>query len=158
MRRSPLRGAYADRLERVDAGRASSHPLAPSALLAATAVARTLDILNALLLGGVAGRTPVAGLGVHFALMAVIAAACLLVAAALPALRRLWIAAGTLWDVLAYLAMYRLVIPVRFGVHPRTDAWSVGNALFSHIVCVGLPIAFIPSRRLERRSVRSPGT
>jgi len=54
--------------------------------------------------------------------------------------------------------MYRLVIPVRFGVHPRTDAWSVGNALFSHIVCVGLPIAFIPSRRLERRSVRSPGT
>ena len=60
---------------------------------------------------------------------------------------------GPLYGILIYLIMYWIVVPTRFGTTPKTDLWSVGNALFSHIVCVGLPMAYIASRTIGRFAV-----
>ena len=59
---------------------------------------------------------------------------------------RHWHLWGAAYGIAIYLVMYWLVVPTRFGTVPRTDLWSVGNALFSHIVCVGLPMAYIIAR------------
>ena len=55
-----------------------------------------------------------------------------------------------LYGFAIYLVMNWLVVPTRFGTEPSLDPWRVGNALFSHIVCVGLPIAWIAARAFRR--------
>ena len=62
------------------------------------------------------------------------------------AVRRHWYLAGPVYGFVIYLVMYWIVVPARFGTEPSLDPWRVGNALFSHIVCVGLPMAWIASR------------
>ncbi len=142
------------------------------AVIAATAVAGTLDILSAFVFGGMAGATPgvilryvasgpfgdglpadnataLLGLAVHFALMAIMATVFVLAAARLPALRRHAVIAGLLYGLAIYLVMYFVVVPARFGKLPTIDLWHVGNALFSHWLCVGLPIALIARRYLR---------
>lgn len=145
------------------------------AILRATLVAGTLDILSAFAFNGMAGVGPgrvlrfiasgpfgdslrdggagaaVIGLATHFALMAVMTSLFVLAAVAFPSLRRGWPWAGAAYGVAIYLVMYWLVVPLRFGFGPRVDAWGVGNALFSHILCVGLPIAWITQWSLARR-------
>ena len=86
------------------------------------------------------------GLGVHFALMTVMVTVYFLIADRIEAVRRHWYVAGPLYGIAIYLVMYWLVVPTRFGTEPSLDPWRVGNALFSHIVCVGLPMAYIASR------------
>ena len=39
------------------------------------------------------------------------------------------------------------------GATPKLDPWSLGNALFSHLICVGLPIALIVAWRMAREPV-----
>jgi uncharacterized membrane protein YagU involved in acid resistance len=90
------------------------------------------------------------GLAVHFALMAVVVTVYFLVAARDEAVRSYWYLAGTLYGVVIYLVMYWVVLPARFGNEPSLDTWQVGNALFSHIVCVGLPMAYIAARAWPR--------
>ena len=90
------------------------------------------------------------GLGVHFALMAVMVAIYFAVAGRFEAVRRQWYLAGPAYGIVIYLVMYWIVVPTRFGTEPSLDPWRVGNALFSHIVCVGLPMAWIASRAWPR--------
>lgn len=148
-------------------------------ILAVTAVSGTLNILSAFAFAGMAGVTPgqilryvasgpfgdgmsqggagaaVLGLCVHYALMAAMAAVFALAAQRMPALTRQPVLAGALYGVLIYLVMYGLVVPARFGpTHlPKLDTWHLGNALFSHIICVGIPMAFVTARMLRGRGV-----
>ncbi|MES2754217.1 MAG: hypothetical protein V4659_06095 [Pseudomonadota bacterium] len=144
------------------------------AIVLGTATAGTLDLMSAFVFGGMAGRTapqilagvatgpfPAIGAGldasavgaaVHYAIMAVMVGAFVLAARGRPALLRQPIAAGVAYGVLLYLIMYWIVLPLRFpAVWPRSDAWTVGNALFSHCLCVGVPIALIARAQLQRR-------
>ena len=143
------------------------------AILTGTAVAGTLDLLSAFVFGGMAGRTPVqicqsvasgpfgdgmrtagatgALLGVltHFTIMAVMVTMFVLAARRLPVLRDQAVIAGLLYGVALYVVMYWIVLPARFPTYvPKTGLWDMGNALFSHCICVGLPIALIARRYL----------
>lgn len=82
-----------------------------------------------------------AGLAVHFALMAVMVAV------------GLWLArktllgevapwkAGTLYGIAIYAVMYGLVLSQRFGMpFPNPDRLKVAIGLFPHIFLVGLPM------------------
>jgi hypothetical protein len=144
------------------------------AIFAAIAVSGTLDILSAFVFGSIKGVGPgqilryvasgpfgdsmregalgaaVIGLGVHYTLMAIMVLLFFLIASRAEIVRRQWLLSGPLYGIVIYLAMYWVVVPMRFGSMPKTDMWSVGNALFSHIVCVGLPMAYIASRTIGR--------
>ena len=153
----------------------------PRGILAAVAISGTLDILSAFFFGAINGVSPgkilryvasgpfgdsmrdggslaaIVGLGVHFTLMAIMVSLFFLIASRVDPVRRQWLFAGPLYGILIYLVMYWIVVPTRFGTTPKTDLWSVGNALFSHIVCVGLPMAFIASRTIgDSQSGASP--
>lgn len=143
-------------------------------IFTAVAVSGTLDILSAFVFGGIKGVGPgkilryvasgpfgdsmrdggltaaAVGLGVHYALMAIMVSLFFLIASRVDFVRRQWLLSGPLYGILIYLVMYWIVVPTRFGTVPKTDLWSVGNALFSHIVCVGLPMAYIASRMIGR--------
>ena len=93
------------------------------------------------------------GLAVHFAIMAVIVAAYMAFAPNFPALyNKPWLA-GLLYGLLLWGIMYWIVRPLRWPVMALPAAWdgmssgkiaySIGNALFSHCILVGLPIAYI---------------
>jgi hypothetical protein len=143
-------------------------------IFTAIAVSGTLDILSAFVFGGMKGVGPdkilryvasgpfgdsmrdgglaaaAVGLAVHYALMAVMVSLFFLIASRVEIVRRQWLLSGPLYGIVIYLVMYWIVVPARFGSVPKTDLWSVGNALFSHIVCVGLPMAYIASRMIVR--------
>lgn len=145
-----------------------------NAWLMAILASGTLDILSAFLFSGMAGVTPgqvlryvasgpfgdamrlggtaaaALGLGVHYALMAVMVTVYFLIAGRIDWVRRVWYLAGPLYGFAIYLVMYWIVVPARFGTEPSLDPWKVGNALFSHIVCVGLPMAYIAARAWPR--------
>ena len=130
----------------------------------------TLDILSAFVFGGMAGVGPgqilryvasgpfgdgmrdggsgaaAIGLGVHYALMTVMVTVYFAAASHSEAMRRHWYIAGPVYGFIIYLVMYWFVVPTRFGSEPSLDPWKVGNALFSHLICVGLPMAYIASR------------
>jgi hypothetical protein len=136
-------------------------------ILVATLVAGTLDILSAFVFAGIAGITPVGvlryvasgpfgeaptptagwaavGLAIHFAIMACMAAAYIIVASRLPALLRHSIAAGLVYGLLLWLVMYWVVKPLRWPEAPLPHTFSaVANQLFSHCLLVGVPIAFV---------------
>jgi len=146
-------------------------------MLIAWAAAGTLDILSAFVFGWIKGVGPgqilryvasgpfgdsmrdgqfaaaVIGLGVHYALMALMVSLFFIIASRVEIVRRHWPVSGPLYGIAIYLVMYWIVVPARFGTTPKTDLWSVGNALFSHIVCVGLPIAYIAARSIGRSPV-----
>jgi hypothetical protein len=145
-----------------------------NAIVAAIAVSGTLDILSAFFFGGMAGVGPgkvlryvasgpfgdgmrdggsgasAIGLGVHYSLMAIMVLLYFMLANRVDAVRRQWLLSGALYGIVIYLVMYWVVVPIRFGSEPKTNLWSVGNALFSHIFCVGLPMAYIASRAIGR--------
>ena len=87
-----------------------------------------------------------AGLVVHFAIMAVIAAVYIAAARRIPALARYWWIAGLLYGVGVWLVMYGIVLPARFGGSLPSEALAVAKGLFAHCVLVGLPIAWITAR------------
>lgn len=151
-------------------------------IIRATLIAGTLDIISAFVFAGMAGMTPlavlrfvasgpfgdsakgdpawlwaIAGLAVHFAIMACMAGAYMLVARRHPALRRHPIVAGLLYGLLLWIFMYWIVRPWRWpamalptayaGRSIGDLAWSIGNQLFSHCILVGLPIALIAAGR-----------
>ena len=146
--------------------------LRPIAL--ATAVAGTLDILFAMLLtlwGGReipgmlrfvgSGPVPAAtemgaagailGLIVHFAIMAVMAAAFVALARARPRLIENPYVAGIAYGLITYAIMNLLVVPLRFGTPLPPSATSIATQLFAHIVLVGIPIALITAHFLRPR-------
>lgn len=142
-----------------------------SLVLRATVICGTLDIISAFVFAGVAGRTPAdvlqivaagpfgnwpitagpmgAGVGliVHYTIMAV------MVAAFVSVVRHLsWLSANPIWSGLAYglllyVIMYWIVLPTRWPeLFPQTGTWNVASALFSHLVCVGLPLGLLTAR------------
>jgi hypothetical protein len=95
-----------------------------------------------------------AGLMVHFAIMAVMAAAFAVVARGLPRLRERWLVYGAGYGVLLYLVMYWIVLPLRF---PGAGGASGGLAgmltpLAVHILLVGIPISAIIGKANAPRS------
>ena len=148
-------------------------------ILVATLVAGTLDILSAFVFAGMAGASvgqvlryvasgpfgdavreggtgwAAVGLAVHYAIMACMAAAYMLVAPRIPALLRHPLIAGLLYGLLLWAIMYYLVKALRWpgaGLpHQAADpVWAIGNQLFSHCILVGLPIALIAARHFRR--------
>ena len=133
-------------------------------ILVATAIAGTLDILAAVALTLAYGRAvpgmlryvasgpfPTAmhwgnagaalGLGVHYALMAVMAAVYVLGADRFPRLKQQPVIWGVLYGIDTYIVMNLIVVPLRFGTWPSVT--GVITQLFCHIVLVGLPIALV---------------
>lgn len=96
------------------------------------------------------------GLVVHFAIMLVMVLAYMRVAPSFLVLLRHPMLAGIAYGVLLWLVMYWVVRPLRWpAMWPPSAfatmeavkvAWSIGNALFSHCILVGIPIAWITSQ------------
>lgn len=92
------------------------------------------------------------GLLVHFALMAIMAAAYVAAAARRPALRRRPVLWGTLYGLATYVVMNLIVVPARFGTPIPPPTRAIVTQLFCHVVLVGIPIALIAARQLRHRS------
>lgn len=145
-------------------------------ILAATAIAGTLDILAAVTMTLLHGRDPLGmlryvasgpfpgatgwgtagallGLAVHFALMAIMAAAFILAAARLRALWRQPLFWGFLYGVATYVVMNLLVVPWRFDRPLPSTLAAIGPQLGFHIVLVGIPIALVAAKHFRGRSV-----
>jgi hypothetical protein len=90
---------------------------------------------------GAAGS--ITGLAVHFALMAIMAAAFVLAADRWPALKRQALLWGVAYGLVTYVVMNLLVVPIRFGAPLPTEFGAIARQLFCHIVLVGIPIALV---------------
>ena len=156
------------------------HSLIFRAILIGTLVSGTLDILSAFVFGGMAGASPgkilryvasgpfgdgmrdgggaaaALGLLTHFTLMAIMVTIYMLAASRFEFLRKYWPIAGVAYGFAIYLVMYWIVVSTRFGIYPKTTLWAVGNALFSHFFCVGMPMAWIASHLLTSRAQEVP--
>jgi hypothetical protein len=142
----------------------------------ATLVAGTLDILFAMILTLSFGREvgnmlryvasgpfPAAtdmgtagamlGLLVHFALMAIMAAAYMLFARShrREHLRDMPYRAGLAYGLITYAVMNWLVVPLRFDTPLPPKPLSIATQLFAHIVLVGIPMALITARAMRSR-------
>ncbi|HWU74536.1 MAG TPA: hypothetical protein VN137_13700 [Sphingomonas sp.] len=138
-------------------------------ILVATLVAGTLDILSACVYTMIAGRAPITmlkglasallgkdavkggsgvalvGLLLHFAIMAVMVAVFVIAANRLPLLKTRWLLAGVAYGIGLWAVMNLIVLPLRFGWHPFTPV-ALAEQFFSHIVLVGIPIAWFARR------------
>ena len=156
----------------VEAGQAAPRLL--PAILAATAIAGTLDIADAVIMSLLAGRSPVKmlqgiaggllgkaagqggaptavlGLVLHFAIMLVMASAFILAAGRIEALARRPLLWGPLYGLGLYVVMYWVVLPLRWPpLFGRIEPAQVINQLFAHTILVGLPIALVAARFLR---------
>ena len=93
-----------------------------------------------------------AGIAVHFALMAAMAALGLWLARRTPLGDVAPWKAGTLYGLVLYCIMYGLVLPQRFGTpFPNPDKLKLAIGLFPHIFLVGIPM-FALFKRTPRPS------
>ena len=88
----------------------------------------------------------VAGLVVHYAIMAVMAATFVFAADRVDLLKRRWLAAGIGYGLLTYVVMNLIVVPLRFPGSFPPGAVALATQLFCHIALVGVPIAAIARR------------
>ena len=94
------------------------------------------------------GKTAALGLFLHFSIMSVIATVFYVTARRLPVLTgsRWWLA-GAAYAVCVYVVMTFIVVPLSALAPARpVPAPDIVQGVFVHIVCVGLPIAFITRR------------
>ena len=144
-------------------------------IIVATAVAGTLDLLSAFVFAGIAGMGAAAvlqfvasgpfgdaalhnpafalpGALVHYAIMACMVAAYMLLAPRIvPALFERPLIAGILYGLVLWGIMYWIVRPLRWPAMPLPHTIKgISQQLFSHIICVGIPIALIAKRTLSR--------
>jgi hypothetical protein len=91
---------------------------------------------------------------VHYAIMGCMVAAYVMLAPrALPALFGRPVLAGILYGLLLWGIMYWLVRPLRWPAMPLPHTIrGISQQLFSHIICVGIPIALIAARMLPKRA------
>ena len=98
-----------------------------------------------------AGGT-IAGILVHFALMAAMVAVGLWLARHTPLGDVAPWKAGTLYGLALYCVMYGLVLPLRFGEpFPNPDKVKLALGLFPHIFLIGIPLFYL-IRRMPRPS------
>lgn len=90
------------------------------------------------------------GFIVHYALMANMTAVFVAANHFIPALRRQPVITGLAYGLLLYLVMYCGVLPTRYPGYFPHGAYKIANALFSHLICVGLPMALISVRGFRR--------
>jgi hypothetical protein len=94
--------------------------------------------------GGAA--TVALGVGLHYAMMLVIAAVYWAASRRLKFLARDPVQWGPLYGVIVYLVMSYVVVPLSaYHPNPPTTAWVIAD-LFSHLFFVGLPIALVVKR------------
>jgi hypothetical protein len=142
-------------------------------ILTATAAAGVLDLISAFVFAGMNGVGPAAvmrsvaagpfgdgmresgrsgvlvGTLTHFSIMTVMVTVYVLAAKHLQWPLRKPIPAGLGYGLILYFVMYWVILTLRYpSAFPQTGAWQVGNALFSHLICVGLPMALITARML----------
>ena len=140
----------------------------------ATAISGTLDILFAMILTLFFGREignmlryvgsgpfpaamdmgtggAILGLVVHFALMAIMAAAFMLIARERPRLMQSPVMAGIGYGLITYAIMNLVVVPLRFDAPLPPSALSIATQLFAHICLVGIPMAVVAARYLKPR-------
>jgi hypothetical protein len=139
-----------------------------SAILVGGFVAGTLDIIYACVRGAQAGvstervlqsvasgligrpsyeggaATAALGLGLHFAMTALMAAIYAGAATRLPALRTYWWLAGPAYGAGIYVVMNRVVVPL--SAFPGKPFSLNLSGLAVHMLFVGLPIAFAAAR------------
>ena len=138
----------------------------------ATAISGTLDILFAMVLTVAFGRHigdmlrsvasgpfpaandmgtagAILGLVVHFALMAIMAAALMLFLRWKPERLETPILTGIAYGVITYFVMNWLVVPLRFGTPLPPKTLSVITQVFAHIVLVGIPMVYVATRYLR---------
>ena len=89
------------------------------------------------------------GLLVHFALMAIMAAALVLVLSQRTELLSMPWRTGLAYGVITYFIMNWLVVPLRFGTPLPPTTLSIVTQGFAHICLVGIPMAFIAQRYLR---------
>ncbi|SDC24193.1 hypothetical protein SAMN05444678_10261 [Sphingomonas sp. YR710] len=148
---------------------------AERAIVTATAISGTLDLLSAFLFAGMKGNSParvlqsvasgpfgstmfdrgargaLAGLLVHYGLMTIMVSVFVLAVTRLPALLRRPAITGITYGFGIYLVMYWIVLPLRYpAAFPQTGAWQVTNALISHVLCVGLSMGLVVGRILRK--------
>lgn len=100
------------------------------------------DAANGWGLGGA-----LAGLAVHFAIMAMIVAAGIWAARKSPLGEVAVWKGGTFFGLAVYCVMYGAVLQMRFGLpFPDPDKTKLLLALFPHIFLVGLPIFWLVKR------------
>lgn len=96
-----------------------------------------------------AGGWPTAALGLasHFGLTLGIAGVYVLLSRAVPALRRRWLLSGLGWGGLVWLAMSYVLVPLSAAPFAVADNLpAILKGLATHLICVGLPIAWITHR------------
>jgi hypothetical protein len=135
----------------------------------ATAISGTLDILFAMILTLWFGREipdmlrfvasgpfpgapdmgpsgAILGLVTHFALMAIMAAALVMLVQIRPQLADTPLRTGLAYGLLTYFIMNWAVVPLRFDAPLPPKPLSIATQLFAHIVLVGIPMAYIAAR------------
>ena len=138
----------------------------------ATAISGTLDILFAMILTLWFGREipnmlryvasgpfpaaadmgaagVVLGLVVHFALMAIMAAALMLYLRRNPDYLEHPIWMGVVYGLITYAVMNWIVVPLRFDTPLPPSTLSIATQLFAHIVLVGISMALVARRYLQ---------
>lgn len=149
-------------------------------LVRATLVAGTLDILSAMAYVLIAGKNPLAvpvgiasaiwpgalraglpalvvGLLLHFAIMLVMVIVFVAAARRINWLSAQPVASGVLYGLALWAVMNLIVLPLRWpALFPHFTAISVAEQLFSHIVLVGVPLAWLTSRSLPRPPHHAP--
>ncbi len=139
-------------------------------ILLATAIAGTLDIglaigetarlgkpIGNMLRGLASGPFPgaidwgasgaVAGLLVHYAIMAVMAAVFFIARSRITWMRVHTIPAALLYGVGLWLVMCGVVLPLRFGSpFPNHELAAVARQLFAHVILVGLTFGLVAKR------------
>lgn len=139
----------------------------------ATLIAGALDILYAILLSTIYGRGPanmlrfvasgpfppatewgaagsILGLIVHFALMALMAAAFVVAARNWPMLTEKPIQWGIVYGLITYVVMNWVVVPLRFDAPLPPSPTAIASQLFAHIALVGIPIAMLAARGMRK--------
>jgi hypothetical protein len=100
--------------------------------------------------GGAGGAA--LGMLTHYALMAVMVTIFVLAAKRVPFLTQQPIVSGITYGLIIYLFMYWIVLVNRFpGASARLGTpWGLSNALFSHLLLVGIPIALVTANAFRR--------
>lgn len=141
-------------------------------VIVATLLCGTLDILFAIILTLLNGKSPAAmlrfvasgpfpsasnwgaagslvGLAVHYSLMAIMVVAFVAAARSIPTLTDRPIGWGIAYGIATYVMLDLLILPMRFAAAWPPRPISIGTQLFAHIVLVGIPTALIARRHLR---------
>ncbi|WP_267221231.1 hypothetical protein [Dyella silvae] len=144
-----------------------------SLAIRATLIAGTLDMLSAATYALVAGKNPLAvpvgiasaawpgalkagpaalivGLLLHFAIMFVMVAVYVAAARRTAWLTARPITSGVLYGLVLWAVMNLIVLPLRWpALFPHFTATTFAEQIFSHVVLVGVPLAWMTSRSIQ---------